>query len=163
MKILFDEQVKEVAAIVTAEYGLDFVHAQISGSLKSLVISIFIDKPGGVTHEDCAKTSRKIETLLDAMDSIPSSYLLEVSSPGLERELYSQKDFEKFVGSLAKIKVNSAVNGQKNFRGRITDFKDGEIVFDDRTSGVVRFPYSTVVKANLEIDLDNELKNINKR
>ena len=64
--------------------------------------------------------SRRID-VLDAEDFIPSAYLLEVSSPGLERELYSLKDFEKFAGKLAKVKTTNPVNGQKNFRGRITE------------------------------------------
>lgn len=88
---------------------------------------------------------------------------MEVSSPGLERGLYSLKDFEKFVGSLAKLKTEAAINGQKNFRGRINAVKDGEIVFDDKTSGTIRFPFSAVAKANLEIDLEEELKRSEKR
>jgi ribosome maturation factor RimP len=100
---------------------------------------------------------------LDVEDFIPSAYLLEVSSPGLERELYSLKDFEKFVGSLAKVKTDAAINGQKNFRGRINAVENDEVVFDDKTSGTIRFPYSAVAKANLEIDLDEELKRSEKR
>ena len=158
MKQLIDKRIKGIAALVAEENNLELVNAQIVGVGKSLTLRLFIDKPGGVTHEDCTLVSRQVEAVLDADDFIPSSYLLEVSSPGLERELYSLKDFEKFIGSLAKVKTNTPIDGQKNFRGRITSIEDDEIIFEDKTKATVRFPYSAVSKAQLEIDLEEELK-----
>jgi len=102
--------------------------------------------------------SREVSELLDAEDLIESAYLLEVSSPGLERELYSLKDFERFAGNLARVKTTTAINGQKHFRGQILKVEGEEIFFHDRTSGEASFPYSAVAKANLEIDIDAELK-----
>jgi len=158
MKKLIDERIREIAACVAEANNLELVQAVIVGTSKNLTVRVFIDKQGGVTHEDCTLVSRKIETVLDADDFIPSTYTLEVSSPGLERELYSLKDFEKFVGSLAKVKMNEAVEGQKNFRGRIGSIEGDEIIFEDKTKSTVRFPFSVVAKANLEIDLEEELK-----
>lgn len=163
MKLSVNERIREIAARLAEENALEFVHAQIAGTSKNLTIRVFIDKPGGVTHEDCAKVSRNLDAILDHEDFIASAYLLEVSSPGLERELYSLKDFEKFVGSPAKVKIAEAFNGQKNFRGRIKAVEGEEIVFDDKTTGTIRFPYGAVAKANLEIDLDEELKRSEKR
>jgi ribosome maturation factor RimP len=163
MKSSFDERIQEIAEQAAKENGLQFVHAKVTGTNKNLIITVFIDKPNGVSHEDCSKVSRKIDAILDTEDFIPSAYLLEVSSPGLERELYSQKDFEKFAGNLAKVKTAEALNGQKNFRGRIIAVENNEIIFDDKTSGTIRFPYSAVAKANLEIDLEEELKRSEKR
>jgi len=163
MKPSLNERIREIAVRVAEENGLEFVHAQIAGTSKNLTISIFIDKPGGVTHEDCANVSRVLDDILEVEDFIPSAYLLEVSSPGIERGLYSRKDFEKFVGSLAKVKTGIAINGQRNFRGRINAVEEDEIVFDDKTSGTIRFSYSAVVKANLEVDLNEELKRSEKR
>ena len=153
-----DERIRAVAVRITEENNLELVHAEILGSKRNPVVRIYIDKPGGVTHQDCTKVSRQVEAVLDAEDYVGSAYTLEVSSPGLERELYSLKDFEKYDGSLAKVKTNTPVNGQKNFRGRILRVEGEEIIFDDKTSGEVRFPYSEVAKANLEIDLEEELK-----
>ncbi len=158
MKHSVNEQVRGIAARVAEESGLEFVHAETSGANKNLTIRVFIDKKGGVKHEDCVLVSRNIETILDDGDFIPSAYLLEVSSPGLERELYSLQDFEKFAGHLAKVKTETAIAGQKNFRGRIIGIEVEEIIFDDKTKGNVRFPYDIVAKANLEIDLEEELK-----
>ena len=158
MKKLIDQRIREIAAQVAEENNLELVHAQIAGANKSLTVRVFIDKQNGVTHDDCSLVSRQIETILDAEDFIPGNYILEVSSPGLERELYSLKDFEKFAGSLAKVKTNLAIDGQKNFRGRIAAVENEEIVFEDKTKGTVNFPFSAVAKANLEIDLEQELK-----
>jgi len=158
MKDSVNEQVREIAARVAEENNLEFVHAETVGTNKNLTIRVYIDKKGGVTHEDCALVSRNIETMLDGGDFFPSAYLFEVSSPGLERGLYSLKDFEKFVGHAAKVKTATPIDGQKNFRGRIAAVEGEEIIFDDKTKGNVSFPYSTVTKANLEIDLEAELK-----
>ncbi len=153
-----DEQIRKIAAQAAEENGIEFVHAEVVGTNRNLTARVFIDKEGGVTHEDCALVSRQIEAILDAEDIVALSYTLEVSSPGLERGLYNLKDFEKFAGNLAKVKTETAIDGQKNFRGRIVDVEDEEIIFDDKTKGSVRFPYSAVAKANLEIDLEKELK-----
>lgn len=157
-KELITEKIRRIAATAASEESLELVHVEIIGSVKNPTVRIFIDKPDGVTLDDCSNISRKVGAVLDADDFIPAAYLLEVSSPGLERELYSLRDFEKYAGNLAKVKTTHPVGGQKNFRGRITEVKGEEIVFEDKTSGTVRFPYNMVAKANLELDLDEELK-----
>lgn len=158
MKKLIDERIRELAARIAEERNLELVHTQIVGASTNLTVRVFIDKPGGVTHEDCVQVSRQLDAVLEADDFLPSNSLLEVSSPGLERELYSLKDFEKFAGSLAKIKTSEMFDGQKNFRGRIVGIEGDEIIFEDNTKGAARFPFRAVVKANLEIDLEEELK-----
>ena len=158
-----EEKVQEAAAQIAEKNQLELVHAEVFGTIANLTVRVFIDKPEGVTHEDCATVSRQLGEIFDTEDLVPSSYLLEVSSPGIERQLYSLKDFERFAGNLAKVKTNVAINGQRNFRGRISAIEAEEIVFEDKTKGTVRFPYSAVAKANLEIDLEEELKNSDKR
>jgi ribosome maturation factor RimP len=152
-----EHKVQEIAAAAAAEHGLELVRVTVKGADKNPTVAVFIDKEGGVTHEDCAAVSRQMDAALDTKDFISSAYVLEVSSPGLERELYSLTDFTRFTGSLAKVKVNKPVEGQRNFRGRIAGVEGEKIVFDDKTKGIVNFPYSYVTKANLEIDLEAEL------
>jgi ribosome maturation factor RimP len=152
------ERIQEIAARVVADNNLELVHVDVLGAGRSPTVRVFIDKPGGVTHDDCSLVSRQVGAILDAEDFISSAYLLEVSSPGLERQLYSLKDFEKFAGHLAKVKTYKPINGQRNFRGRIKTVEAEEIVFDDKTSGEVRFPFDAVAKANLEIDIEEEFR-----
>jgi ribosome maturation factor RimP len=124
---------------------------------------VFIDKPGGITHEDCSEVSLHLGTVLDVEDFIHSAYTLEVSSPGLERGLYKAADYERFAGSQAKIKVRTPVNGQRNFRGRIVGVDDQQVIFEDQTKGRVRLSIDGIVKANLEVDVDSEFHRARER
>jgi ribosome maturation factor RimP len=153
-----EARVREIARRTAEERGLELVHVEFAGGARSPVVRVFIDKPGGVTHSDCSEVSTHIGTVLDVEDFIPGTYTLEVSSPGLERGLYSRGDFERFAGRLARMKTRGAIGGQRNFRGRIEGVEGDEIVFEDKTTGRVRVPFSEVAKANLEIDVEEEFR-----
>lgn len=152
------EKINKIAHAAVDKANLELVRAEVAGSAKEPVIRLFIDKPAGISHEDCALVSREAAAELDKIDFISEGYTLEVSSPGLERELYSLKEFEKFAGSLAKVKTRSPIDGQRNFRGRIKKVENNQIVFDDKTNGEVKFPFEAVAKANLEIDIEEEFR-----
>ena len=155
-KVSITEYVRGVAEKVTEANGIELVNVETAGTKKDLVVRIFIDKDGGVTLEDCTLISRATEEILDGEDVIPTRYVLEVSSPGIERELYSLADFVKFTGQLAKIKLSSEIDGQKNFVGVISRVDGDKITVEDRTSGTISFDYAAVAKANLKIDLSKE-------
>lgn len=157
-KLVLAEKLTEIAQKVVEKHNLELVRAEVLGSVKSPTVRIFIDKPLGISHEDCAAVSRDLSAILDEKDFIPEAYLLEVSSPGLERELYSLKDFEKFAGNLAKVRTRMPIEGQRNFRGRIKAVEGDDIVFTDKTTGEVRFSFEAVAKANLEIDIEEEFR-----
>jgi ribosome maturation factor RimP len=158
-KLQIAEKVREIAAQVAEKQSVELVHVETVGTPKNPTVRVFIDKPGGVTIDDCSDTSRALEKILDAEDFIPTAYTLEVSSPGLDRELYSLQDFAKFAGHPAKVRTHQPIGGQRNFRGRIKAVEAEQIVFEDKTSGEVRFGFDSVAKANLEVDLEEELKN----
>ncbi len=153
-----EERVRKVAERVAAESGLELVNVEIGANGRSAVVRIFIDKPEGVTHEDCSAVSLHVGTILDVEDFINSAYTLEVSSPGLERGLYKREDYQRFAGHLAKIKSREAVNGQRNFRGRIVGVDADAVIFDDKTNGRVHVPLTGIAKANLEIDTEEEFR-----
>lgn len=157
------QQVTALAERSAAEYGMELVHVEVAGAAKSPTVRVFVDKPDGVTHADCAQVSLHLGTLLDVEDFIPSAYTLEVSSPGLERGLYKLADFERFSGHSAKMKVRVPINGQRNFSGRLAGIENGLVVFEDKTNGRVQIPFETVVKANLEIDVEEEFRRANKK
>lgn len=150
-------RVEEIALKAVADSDIELVHVEIAGVKRDQVIRVYIDKAGGVTLDDCSAVSQRIEEVLDAEDLIPSKYVLEVSSPGIERQLYSLGDFVKFTGQLAKVKLKNEIDGQKTFVGTIVSVDGNTITFDDRTNGSVKFNYSDVEKANLKIDLAKEL------
>jgi ribosome maturation factor RimP len=153
-----EARVREIARRAAEERGLELVHVEFAGGPRAPALRVFIDKPGGVTHADCAELSLHVGTVLDVEDFIPAAYTLEVSSPGLERGLYRREDYERFAGRMAKLKSRGAINGQRNFRGRIVGVEGEDVLFDDKTTGSVRVPLSEIARANLEIDVEEEFR-----
>ena len=157
-----EERVARIAERVAIDHGLELVHAEVAGPDNKPIVRIFIDKPEGVTHEDCSEVSLHVGTILDVEDFIHSAYTLEVSSPGLERGLYKRKDYERFSGHPAKMKIRQPVNGQRNFRGRIIGIEGDQVIFEDKTSGRVTVPFVEITKANLEVDIEEEFRRAKK-
>ena len=153
-----EDRVRAIAERVAIDHGLELVHAEVAGPENKPLVRIFIDKPDGVTHQDCSEVSLHVGTILDVEDFIHASYTLEVSSPGIERGLYKPQDYDRFAGSLAKLKTRKPINGQRNFRGHVVGIEGDNVLFDDRTNGRVQIPFDTIVKANLELDVDQEFK-----
>jgi ribosome maturation factor RimP len=156
-------RVREIAERVAVDHGLELVHAEAAGPEGKPILRVFIDKPGGVTHEDCSAVSTHIGTILDVEDFIHSPYTLEVSSPGLERGLYKRADYERFLGQQAKVRTRVAINGQRNFRGLLVSLDGDRVVFEDKTSGRVLLPLDAIAKANLEIDVEEEFRRARER
>jgi ribosome maturation factor RimP len=153
-----EDRVRAIAERVAIDHGVELVHAEVAGPDNKPIVRIFIDKPNGVTHQDCSEVSLHVGTVLDVEDFIHASYTLEVSSPGIERGLYKSQDYERFAGSLAKMKTRKPINGQRNFRGRLLGIDGEDVLFEDRTSGRVKIPFEIIAKANLEMDVNAEFK-----
>jgi ribosome maturation factor RimP len=153
-----ETRVQAIAERVAIDHGLELVHAEVAGPENKPIVRIFIDKPNGVTHQDCAEVSLHVGTVLDVEDFIHASYTLEVSSPGLDRGLYKLADYERFAGKPARLRSRQAINGQRNFRGRLLGISGAEVLFEDRTSGRVKIAFDWIAKANLELDVDEEFR-----
>ncbi|MFN3967217.1 MAG: ribosome maturation factor RimP [Endomicrobiia bacterium] len=125
-----------------------------------LVLRIYIDHISeenltkkSVTLDDCQKISEKVGFLLDKEDLIKDSYILEVSSPGLNRKLKKEKDFLKFINSKAKIKLYGSIEGQKNFIGYIKDCKDNILTFLTEDKKELKIRLDQISDARLEPDI----------
>jgi ribosome maturation factor RimP len=119
------------------------------------MLRIVIDKPAGVTHEDCANLSREVGTILDVEEVIPGdSYVLEVSSPGLDRKLLRAADYERFTGSRVKLKTRNPVNGSQHFEGRLQSFHEGRLMLEIGVSRKKARP-GDASPQTLEIELAN--------
>jgi ribosome maturation factor RimP len=160
------DQVREIVERVAATSGLEVVEVELRGAGKARMLRIVIDKIhgpgassrerlGGVTHEDCANLSREVGTILDVEDVIPgNSYLLEVSSPGLDRKLLRPADYERFTGSKVKLKTRNPVNGNQHFEGRLQSFHEGRLTLEVGTSRKKARP-GDAPPQTLEIELAN--------
>ena len=125
------DRVREIVDRVAASSGLEVVEVELCGGGKARMLRIYIDKPGGVNHEDCANLSREVGTILDVEDAAPGgSYILEVSSLGLDRKLVRSADFERFKGSRVKLTTRQPVNGNRHFEGRLENFQGGRLTLD---------------------------------
>jgi ribosome maturation factor RimP len=158
------DPVRAIAERVAASSGLEIVDVEMRGGGKARMLRIVIDKPAeqaGVTHEDCANLSREVSTILDVEDVIPGgSYVLEVSSPGLDRKLSRSADFQRFVGSRVKLTTRDPVDGDRHFVGRLESLQDGRLTLqlgDEQKQSrrvvsaprIVQIELSNVEKANL--------------
>ena len=125
------DHIRGIAERVAASMGLELVEVDLRVGGKARMLRITLDKPGGVTHEDCANVSRDVSTILDVEDAVPGgSYTLEVSSPGLDRKLSKPADFERFQGSRVKLTTRDPVNGNRHFEGRLERFESGRLTLD---------------------------------
>jgi len=141
----FDEQaVRAIAERVAATSGLEVVEIEFHGSGKHRMLRVYIDRagavpsrahPDGVTHDDCSNFSREFGTILDVEDVMPGgSYLLEVSSPGLDRRLTKAADFERFRGHRIKLMTRQPVNNNRHFEGSLERVENGQLVLDLSTA-----------------------------
>ncbi len=125
------DRIREIAERVAADSGLEVVEVELRGGGKARMLRITIDKPEGVTHEDCANLSREVGTILDVEDAVPGAgYTLEVSSPGLDRKLQKVADYQRFTGSLVRLTAREPIDGQKSFEGRLESLNDGRITLE---------------------------------
>ena len=152
MKI--DPRISEIVERVTTREGIELVHVEIAGG-RNPILRIFIDKPGGVTIDDCANVSERVSLILDVEDPIPGEYTLEVASPGLDRGLYKESAYERFAGLPAHVRLSEAINGQRNFHGKLIGLdREGETtaIIEDEAGNVCRLPFAKIIKANVDIE-----------
>lgn len=133
--------------------GMELVDVAFVTEHGRRVLRVTIDKPGGVTVDDCGDVSRELGTILDVEDPIPQRYTLEVSSPGLDRPLLSEKDFIRFTGKKARIKTREAVEGRKNFKATIEAVEGGRVKVTDFDGKVFEIPLSNIDRARLEVEI----------
>ncbi len=152
------EQVRAIAERVAATHGMEIVDVEFRGGGKSRMLRLFIDKPGGITHEDCALVSNEAGTILDVEDAVPGgSYVLEVSSPGLDRKLAKAADYERFAGSRVRVSTKEPMDGSRHFEGLLEGIREGRISLRVGGGGkkhpiperVLEIDLANVEKANL--------------
>jgi ribosome maturation factor RimP len=152
-------QIRTLANRVAAGYGLEIFDVQFRREANGMVLRVQIDRPGpaataeeSVSVEDCANVSRDLSAMLDVEDVVPSAYVLEVSSPGLDRPLRHADDYRRFAGRRAKLVMRQAVDGQTFFRGTLSGVDAGDVVIDADDKKRHRVPLGVIARANLEVD-----------
>lgn len=147
------DRVKEIAGPIIASLGMELVEAEAITEHGRRILRIYIDKQGGVTLDDCADVSRELGVALDVTDPISDRYVLEVSSPGLDRPLFREGDYIRFAGRKARLRTKLPVEGRKNFKATIVGAKDGLATVRDADGREWVLEIANIEKARLEIEM----------
>ncbi|HUP91956.1 MAG TPA: ribosome maturation factor RimP [Solimonas sp.] len=140
---------------VIESLGYELVLLEYSPSTHNSLLRIYVDSPGGINLEDCERVSREITGILDVEDPIPTSYQLEVSSPGLDRPLTKVAHFERFVNEQARVQLLAPRDGRRKFNGRIRAVSETAVTIET-PEGATEIPYPEIERARLVPDYDRE-------
>jgi len=145
------ERIRGAAERVAGSLGLEVVDVEWKIG-KQRFLRVYIDKPEGVSHRDCEQVSEQLSVILDVEDLVPGGrYLLEISSPGLDRKLLKAADYERFIGRLARISLSEPVENSKYFEGRLAGYADGLVQLEVK-GRILALPLAGIRKANLVVE-----------
>ena len=148
------EKLTKLLQPLVEELGYEFVGLDFGSDPKNSVLVIYIDRDGGIAVEDCEKVSREVAALLDVEDPIPGHYNLEVSSPGLDRPLFTPDQYERFTGEVVRVSLFAPQDGRRKFKGTILG-TEGDQVKLELDGSEVLLEMNNIAKARLVPDYDN--------
>jgi len=146
-------RITELAEKTASSINMEVVLVEIRNEGGRAIVRVFIDQPSGITLEDCERFSRLFSTTMDVEDFVPFAYVLEVSSPGVDRPLVKEADFKKFTGENARVRTRRPIDGQRNFKGGIIDVTAGKVTFELAPDKHVVIAVADIEKAGLIADL----------
>ena len=149
----FLDKVNELAGPIAEDLGLELADVAYTNLQGRWILRVFIDKPGGVTIDDCGTLSRELSTALDVDDVIPGRYSLEVSSPGLDRALKKEKDFLRFVGRKVRLRTKEPIGESRNFSATLAGVEEGGVVMEDAEGRRWQVDFNNIERANLVIEV----------
>ncbi len=148
------EVVEQIVEPIVNDLNLELVDIEYVKEGKSWFLRVFIDKEQGIDIEECGMVSEKLSEKLDELDPIPYNYFLEVSSPGAERPLKKQKDYEKAVGKNVHIKTYEPIDGEKIFEGVLANFTGDTVTVETKIKTrkkTIEIPFEKVASARLAV------------
>ncbi|MGI8384424.1 ribosome maturation factor RimP [Robertmurraya sp. P23] len=148
------EVVEQIVEPIVNDLNLELVDIEYVKEGKSWFLRVFIDKEQGIDIEECGIVSEKLSEKLDELDPIPYNYFLEVSSPGAERPLKKQKDYEKAIGKNVHIKTYEPIDGEKTFEGVLTNFTGDTVTVEVKIKTrkkTIEIPFEKVANARLAV------------
>jgi ribosome maturation factor RimP len=148
-----EARITVLAEQIAASMGLEVVLVEIKGEGNSSILRTYIDQPSGITLDDCERFSKRFSVALDVEDWIPFRYVMEVSSPGINRPLVKEADFHRFCGKNAKVRTRLPIEGQRSFRGKLAGVNEGRLTLEVTQEKRVVITLSDIEKASLIADL----------
>ncbi|MEO8803822.1 MAG: ribosome maturation factor RimP [Rudaea sp.] len=158
-----NEELTQLLIPVVADMGLECLGVEYSPSQGNGLVRVYVDAADrAVTVDDCEAVSRQVSATLDVNDPVDGHYTLEVSSPGLDRPLYTPEQFARFIGDAAKLEVNLAIDGRRRFQGPIVAVNGNDIVIE-QDGHAVTIAGGNIHKARLIPDFGDQAEAPNKR
>lgn len=148
----YEARTEALLVPIAAEYQVEIYDVEYVKEGREWYLRAYIDKTDGVTIEDCEKVSRALSDALDAEDFIPDAYILEVSSPGLGRQLKKDRHFDKSLGEEVEVKMFEAVDGVKELEGILQSYDQRGIVITDENDREIELERSKIAQVRLKID-----------
>ncbi len=148
----YEKKTEELVLPLLEKHNFELVDVEYVKEGSNWFLRIYIDKEGGITIDDCEVISRALSDLLDVHDFIPDSYILEVSSPGLGRQLKKERDFQRSLGEEVEVKLYRAVNKQKEFSGLLHAFDEKTITIELEDGTLKEFLRNDVAMVRLALD-----------
>jgi len=148
------DRIIEIADRVATSEGLALIDVELKGGRSNPLLRIYIDKPQGVSHADCALVSEQMSAILDVEDLFPGSYTLEVSSPGLDRALTKPSHYQHFSGRRARLVLKEPVGEQRVIEGRLAGLEAGRVKLDFGEGRLMELELSNISKARLILELE---------
>ncbi|WP_294129420.1 ribosome maturation factor RimP [uncultured Clostridium sp.] len=141
-------QIYEMVKPIADELNYEIYHVEYVKENGEYYLRIYIEKEGGITLSDCEALSRRVSDLMDEKDPIPEAYFLEVSSPGLNRTLFTEAHYKRFVGREVMVKLAKAIDGKKSVKGILKEVNEENIIIEADT--LISIPKEKIKSANIE-------------
>ena len=142
------EQIAEIVKPIAEELSYDIYHIEYVKESGEYYLRIYIEKDGGITLSDCEAISRRVSDLMDEKDPIKDPYFLEVSSPGLNRTLFTENHYKRFIGREVMVKFTKSVDGKKNIKGILKEVNEDSIVVE--ADQLINIPKDKIKSVNIE-------------
>ena len=146
------DRVSEIARPVVEEEGCTLWDVEYVKEAGTRYLRLLIDKEGGVDIEDCERISRRLDPILDETDPVPESYVFEVGSAGIDRELKRPSDFQAFLGSEVEVRLYQPRNGSKSFVGTLKAYEDGNVTIENG-GNEMRFEKGRIALVRLHVSI----------
>lgn len=153
------DRIREMARGILEFSGMELVHLEVKREPGGWFVRLYIDKDGGVTLDDCSRVSRQMSAQLDLEDPIPERYTLEVSSPGLDRPLFADRDYDRFAGRRVRLSTSEPIEGRRHFAGRLLGLREGAVRLALEGGREMEIPRARVAEARLEIEIEPPKRN----
>lgn len=141
-------QIYEMVKPIADELNYEIYHIEYVKENGEYYLRIYIEKQGGITLNDCEALSRRVSDIMDEKDPIEEAYFLEVSSPGLNRNLFTESHYKRFVGREIMVKLTKAIDGKKNIKGILKEVNEENIIVEAAT--LISIPKEKIKGANIE-------------